>query len=608
MNKVILYVVAFASLCLMMAGCSDETFNQESGNGTGYLRLALGSVNVELSSTSRVDAGQLPADLIPETSDFMVDIKMNGKSVDGFPKPYTEITKDIELMAGAYSVIAYSGDNNDLQDKPYFYGSSTAQINPGQPTNTNVNTALANAMITPSVSESLQNHYSEWTLTLKVGETSMKLADNEKTDGYLFAKAGTSVSAVFEGTNILGNEKSHEWTVISQAVACTKYLIQCDPDIPVFSFGLNAVAEHTTNDSGELNGTKVSLTFGDLSGVPVSLISELNVTLENAEGELVRSYSTDDFNSAGEMLVENNWSYLPQGDYTLRYSYTIDGEKVSDENTEAKIVSMPLPVFNAVASAQTSYSIYQSDGVAAANNTDGSSIFNVTATASISPEILGNDKYTNLLSVTYSLDTGESTTEESPVFENLKWGKRTLTAFIMFDKSSAISSVECDVTGIPYRGDYTNKSPFDDIVNSWICVGNGEFWDNHGFIFFQYSGISSTNIKYNSYVFSPAFSIPGYVDINYSIKVAYFTGGVRNPSIDIYTGVSDKTDNVVKDKTTTIKRINSNQNPKDDKFTIISYDANIGNNYRVCLSHNSAVDRNWVDNWLTFKSLEVLYR
>ena len=59
MNKVILYVVAFASLCLMMVGCSDETFNQESGNGTGYLRLALGSVNVELSSISRADAGSL---------------------------------------------------------------------------------------------------------------------------------------------------------------------------------------------------------------------------------------------------------------------------------------------------------------------------------------------------------------------------------------------------------------------------------------------------------------------------------------------------------------------------------------------------------------------
>ena len=508
MNKVIQYVMAFASLCLMMTGCSDETFNQESGNGTGYLRLALGSVNVELSSTSRADAGQLPADLIPETSDFMVDIKMNGKSVDGFPKPYIDITGDIELVAGAYSVIAYSGDNNDLQDKPYFYGSSTVQINPGQPTETEVNAVLANAMFTPSVSESLQNHYSEWSLSLKVGETSLKLADNEKTDGYLFAKAGTSVSAVFEGTNILGNEKSHEWTVISQAVACTKYLIQCDPDIPVFSFGLNAVAEHTTNDSGELNGTKVSLTFGDLSGVPVSLISELNVTLENAEGELVRSYSTNDFNSVGEMLVENNWPYLPQGDYTLRYSYTIDGEKVSDENTEAKIVSMPLPVFNAVASAQTSYSVYQSDGASAANNTDGSSIFNVTATASISPEILGNDKYTNLLSVTYSLDTGESTTEESPVFENLKWGKRTLTAFVMFDKGSATSSVDCDVTGIPYYISFNgNTNP-----ENWILSNNGKCGDR------------LTLKKSEAYALSPKFHIP--MDLGVTVVLnAYAYGG-----------------------------------------------------------------------------------
>ena len=289
-------------------------------------------------------------------------------------------------------------------------------------------------------------------------------------------------------------------------------------------------------------------------------------------------------------------------------SYIINGEKVSEENTEAKIVSMPIPVFDVVASAQTSYSVYNLQGAAAANETDGSGIFNITATTSISHEILSNEKYANLLSLTYSLDTGESTTEESPVFENLKWGKRTLTVMALFDGGNDISSLKCDVTGVPYKGDYTNKSPFDDAVNPWICVGNGEFWDDHGFILFQYSGAFSTNIKYNNYVFSPAFKNPENVDIRYSIKVAYFTGGIGNPSIDIYTGVSNNTDNCAKDKTTTIKRINSNQNPKDDKFTIISDDSTIGNNYMICLSHNSAAERNWVDNWLTFKSLEVLYR
>ena len=208
----------------------------------------------------------------------MVDIKMNGKSVDGFPKPYTEITEDIELMAGAYSVIAYSGDNNELQDKPYFYGSSTAQINPGQPTETEVNAILANSMFTPSVSESLQNHYSEWSLSLKVGETSLKLADNEKTDGYLFAKAGTSVSAVFEGVNALENETSHEWDVVSSVVARTKYVIQCDPDLSVFSnIKLTATATHTYNEDS-LTGTDVVLNV-DANGAPLELIDGWNIQL-----------------------------------------------------------------------------------------------------------------------------------------------------------------------------------------------------------------------------------------------------------------------------------------------------------------------------------------
>ena len=155
------------------------------------------------------------------------------------------------------------------------------------------------------------------------------------------------MNAVFEGTNLLEKETSHEWTVISSAAAQTKYVIQCDPDIPVFSFGLNAVAEHTTDQSGYLNGTKVSLSFGDLSNVPTTLISNWKATLVNATGEIVRSYTTSDFSRTGEMAIENEWPYLPQGNYTLKYSYTIDGNEVNEEATaaEAKTVTMPLPTF-----------------------------------------------------------------------------------------------------------------------------------------------------------------------------------------------------------------------------------------------------------------------
>lgn len=598
---------------LLLVACTNDTFDSENGEGTGYLRLALGSIDVELSSTSRAETVSLPDDLIPQTTDFMIDIRQGNSSVEGFPKKYSELPEEgVELMAGGYTVTAYYGANEPIQATPYFAGTSTVEIYPGKEAEAKIEAALANAILVPSVSTSLQNHYKDWTLTVKVDEDEIKLADNENTDGCLFVQAGQSAKAVFKGTNIIENNTLHEWTIFSSAAARTKYVIQCDPDIPVFSFGLNAVAEHTTDQSGYLNGTKVSLSFGDLSNVPTTLISNWKATLVNATGEIVRSYTTSDFSRTGEMAIENEWPYLPQGNYTLKYSYTIDGNEVNEEATaaEAKTVTMPLPTFEAAVSAQTSYSVYTSQGATAANETDGSGIFDIATTTTISPDILNNEKYRDLLSITYSLDSGESSTEESPVFQNLQWGTRKLTAFALFDGNNATSSVDCEVTGIPYKGDYTNHSPFDDTVNPWICVGSGEYWKEYGYLLFQYSGTFSTSIKYNSYVFSPAFQVPTIVDVSYSTKVAYFTWGSANNSIDVYTGVGEKTDNSIKDKTTSIDRffVAGGGVPDDDKFTVISDNTTMRNNYRVCISHNSNANTNWADNWLIFKSLEVLYR
>lgn len=605
MKRIIQQVITLITLCWMMAGCSHEDFNQEYGEGVGYLRLALGSVDVELLSTSRAETGSLPEELIPDASDFMVDIQKDGSSIDGFPKKYGEITDDIELMSGSYTVKAEYGDNGILQTTPYFAGSATVQIFPGKQAEAEIGVALANAMLSPVVSESLQNHYKTWKLKVQAGDASMTLAEQGDTAGCLFVQAGQSVKALFEGMNQVGKETSHEWSVISSSVARTKYVLQCDPDVPVFSFGLNAVAEHTKDDSGYLDGTRVSLSFGDLSNVPVSLISNWKATLVNPAGEVVRSYSSNNFANSGAMEMVDNWTYLPQGVYTLKYSYIIDGAEVSEEETEAKTIEIPKPEFQLNVVAQTSYSIYTSQGAAAANEQDGSSIFGISAELEISSAILENEKYANLLpSVTYSLDSGESSSDESPVFQNLQWGKHRLTATALFDGGSASSSVDCEVTGIPYRGDYSSVSPFDDTKNSWISVGTGEYWSGHGYILFEYY----FDINNNCFVFSPAFQLPTMVDVNYSTKVAYFTTGLGNPSINIYTGVSERIDNSVKDKTTSIKKINSNSNPEDNQFTVISDNATIGNNYRICISHDGEEDSNWAQNWLTFKSLEVLYR
>lgn len=526
MNKVILYVVAFASLCLMMVGCSDETFNQESGNGTGYLRLALGSVNVELSSISRADAGSLSEDLIPETSDFMVDIKMNGKSVDGFPKPFTDITEEIELMAGSYSVIAYCGDNNEIQDKPYFYGSSTAQINPGQPTETEVNAILANSMFTPSVSESLQNHYSEWSLSLKVGETSMKLADNEKTDGYLFAKAGTSVNAVFEGVNALENETSHEWDVVSSVVARTKYVIQCDPDLSVFSnIKLTATATHTYNEDS-LTGTDVVLNV-DANGAPLELIDGWNIQLLY-NNKAIRTCTSKPENGT-LMDVTEDWPYVPQGSSLMASIHLRTGEMIN--LTSATMDEIPQPEFSSTVSANTSYSVYKNSGADAANATDGSSIFDINATANIASEILTNPNYSDLLKVTYTTDTGQNSGELSygtvREFNSLAWQKHVLTALISFDGVEKTSSpIECDVTGLPYVPSAMIEGDWD--LASWNCEynngaiqlggvsGSGECTATSKMAFFIPNNIG---VKLNTNVTLKSFRFIGWIHTTFTINV-----------------------------------------------------------------------------------------
>ena len=511
--------MALTALCWALASCSDDTFNREYGEGMGYLRLELGKVDVDLSSTTRADAGSLPDDLIPQTyDDFMIDIKQGSTSVDDFPKKYSELSEEgIELKAGDYTVTAYYGENEPIQSTPYFSGSSTVEIYPGKSAEATINAVLANAMLVPAVSESLQKHYTAWSLKLMAGDSSVELANQDNTDGYLFAKADQLVNAVFEGINLLGKETSQEWTVISSVVAQTKYVIQCDPDLSI-SFGLKAVVEHTQDNLGYLNGTKVTLSFDNLSNVPISLITDWKATLVNATGEEVRRYTTTDFTNT-EMKVVGNWTYLPQGDYTLKYSYTLDGEKVSEEETGAEIITMPLPTFEVEVSAQTSYSVYTSQGAAAANEKDGSGIFDIATTTTISPDIL--EKYANLLSISYSLNSGESTTPESPIFQNLQWGKHTLTASVSFDGSNVTSSVDCDVTGIPYYISFNgNTNP-----TSWTLSNNGK------------CGNRLTLKKGEAYALSPKFYTPNDIEINVILNAYAYGGSIPydyKPTVSIH--------------------------------------------------------------------------
>lgn len=468
MNKIIHKVLTLITLCWMMAGCSGESLIHEYGEGTGCLYLTLGSVDVELSSMTRAETSSLPEELIPQAEDFMIDIQMGNESVEGFPKKYSELTTEgVELTAGGYTVTAYCGDNNPIQATPYFSTSVQVQILPGKATETTLNAVLANAMLTPAVSESLQNHYKEWALTIKVGNASETLANNEKINDYLFVQAGQPVDAVFEGTNILGKETSHEWVVVSPAVAQTKYVIQCDPDLSVFSnIHLTATATHTYAE-GSLTGTDVILNL-DANGAPLELVDAWNIQLLY-NGISIRTYTAKP-ESNTLMTVTEGWPYVPQGTTLAASIHLQTGETI--DLTSAVLDEIPQPEFTVTVSGNTSYSVYQSSGADAANTKDGSSIFDITSTATIAPEISDNPNYSNILKVIYTTDSGQ-TSGELPFgtisqLNSLVWQKHALTATVSFDGTSIDSpSVECDVTGLPYVPSAMVEADWE--LASWNC-------------------------------------------------------------------------------------------------------------------------------------------
>ena len=526
MKKMIRQIMALATLCWVMASCSDETFNQEYGEGMGYLRLTLGKVDVELTSTTKADAGSIPVELIPATKDFMIDIKQGNYSVEGFPKKYSELTGGVELKAGGYTIIAYYGENKPIQETPYFSGSSTIQINPGQAASATITAVLANAMLVPSVSTSLQNHYSAWTLTVKSGDVSMTLAEKDKSYGYLFAKAEQPVNAVFEGTNALGNPTSQEWTVISSPAAQTKYVIQCDPDLSIFSnIQLTATATHTYEE-GSLTGTDVALSLAT-NGAPLELVDGWNIQLLY-NNTAIRTYTSKPENGT-LMDVTDGWPYVPHASTLAASIHLKTGEMIN--LTSVAIEEIPDPEFSTTVSANTSYSVYKSSGADAANTKDGSSIFDINATATIAPEISNNPNYSNILKVIYATDSGQST-EELPFgtaseLNSLAWQKHALTATVSFDGvEKTSSSVECDVTGLPYVPSAMVESDWD--LASWNCEynngtiqlggvsGSGECTATSKMAFYIPDNIG---VKINTNVTLKSFRFIGWIHTTFTINV-----------------------------------------------------------------------------------------
>lgn len=235
MRKMIRQIMTLATLCWMMAGCADEVIDRNGGKGEG--RLLLTGIEVESAVGDVQTKASLAEGVIPTVSDFTITIvsAATGETVK-ILSPGVEA--GCFLPVGEYRVKAAYGEEVGMSAVPYFYGESDkVTIVEGEVKSVSLTAFLASAVIRPQMADQLVEQYNFYTLT--VSETggsgvtpSQTLTNGE--DFFVSGGKGKTYNLILAGQNKLGETVTHTWSY-SDLVRRTRYIVQCDPDLPAFT-------------------------------------------------------------------------------------------------------------------------------------------------------------------------------------------------------------------------------------------------------------------------------------------------------------------------------------------------------------------------------------
>ena len=241
--------------------------------------------------------------------------------------------------------------------------------------------------------------------------------------------------------------------------------------IPMVVANENLSVAHTTSE-GILTGTEVKFTPS------IDANTKFNAELINASGAVVRSLTSAATGSEFALPAESGKPYIPQGNYTFRYSYTIG----SVNYTKSQKVTVPAPTFAVSISAETSYSHSKDISAVSANSAYGGApreVRNITVSSGISSEVLTQ------MGVTYSASITEGETETALVANSTSpstfatytaksVGSHTLTAICKFDGVEKTASTPCVITGLPYTAAPPTKSgDFAWTGNTFVSFNSG---------------------------------------------------------------------------------------------------------------------------------------
>ena len=292
-----------------------------------------------------------------------------------------------------------------------------------------------------------------------------------------------------------------------------------------------AKAEHIYS-GGTLTGTKVTLTPGLPAGME-AYVQNLTASMTR-NGIEYRRISKSSASATEVMEVANGMIYVPQGEYVVEYTYTLNGVP----ETKTVNVTVPAPTFTVSASAYTSYSKYLEGNISAANNCAPESMYDIKCSISISDEVLKQLEMSSC-TVTMKQPSGSETSLSGSVnkktstylstsqYNVSEWGAYTLSSVVTFDGvTKSCPPKTLHITGLPYKAPSMVESDWE--LASWNCeysngtiqlgavFGSGECTATSKMAFVIPNNV---NITVNTNVTIRAFKFALWYNTDFTVKV-----------------------------------------------------------------------------------------
>ena len=375
-----------------------------------------------------------------------------------------------------------------------------------------------------------------------------------------------------------------------------------------------AKAEHTYS-GGTLTGTKVTLTPGLPAGME-AYVENLTASMTK-NGIEYRKISKSSASATEVMEVANGMTYVPQGEYVVEYTYTLNGVA----ETKTVKVTVPAPTFTVSASAYTSYSKYLEGtdaSIAAANACTAESMYDIKLSVSISQAVLDCCNMTSNKGTIYKADGSEYVSLPGQYlarpefyslgeFTNLPWDSYTLKAEATFDGVTISSPQQpLHITGLPYRIDFTTNTSYD----GWAFLGRGDYDNSYTHDYEKGCGY----LMYYAYTkdkgcnaFSPVYSVPKSINVVYNAKFYAGTTLHANKSYTLYGGVTIG-EAVVKSDSASITEKTYCSSSGYNSVTLTSQ-TQIAVNNRICLSHNADLSKyQGSEHYIYLGAFEIIYQ